>query len=347
MIVHLNENGEYFLARWTDSMGKRRARSLGNKATMTRREAQKQCALIASSELESPSKGGKAPTLAQWQAKYTQLRENELAEGTMYLHSLTFKYLAEHFGEDARIDRINEMGAAEWSTGLGLKEQSRCLHIRNAKTIFTLAVKLKLVRSNPFGQLDGTPADVDKEWAEINRANMQAIFDKCPNDGWRMLFALCRWAGLRRGEAMRVKWEDIDWDTHMLTVTAAKTTTKAKRRRVPLSVELYTMLLTGHTQAGDGSVGPTDDVSEANLAHAADKIIKDAGLPEYAKPFHTLRKNCETEWMSKYPVLDVAGWLGHSPTVAAKHYTRATPETLEKVTGKTGTNPAQKPASTL
>lgn len=333
MIVTLNSNGKYWQAQWTDATGIRRRRGLGLKADLSRRDATKMCAAIAAKEASNPSPDGKAPTLDQWREKYLSLRADELAEGTLYLHKLTFQYLADHFKGSVRIDRINRVSAAAWAAGLGLGAQSRCLHVRNAKVIFQRAVDLDLLNANPFDRENGTPPQVTKEWADITNDQMLRLLSACPNIGWVHLFSLCRWAGLRRGEALRVRWGDIDWSTHILTVRADATTTKARRRTVPLVPDLFAMLEAGFRSACDGSDGPTDGVSQNNLVREANAIIARAGLPPYEKPFHTLRKCCETAWAAEHPILDVAAWLGHSPTVAAKHYVRTTPETIAKVTG--------------
>lgn len=293
------------------------------------------CAQVGHQEDANPSRDGKAPTLAQWRDKYKELRANELADETMYLHTLTFRYLCEHFGEGVRIDRLTRASAAEWRAGLDLGEQSTCLHVRNAKVIFGKAVDLDILTTNPFDRENGTPAAVDKEWAEIGPADMEKILAECPNDGWRALFGLCRWAGTRRGEALRVKWADVDLAASVLrVVNEGAQTTKKRSRTVPLSPRLHKLLQAIFDAAPTGAVRPTEDVAEGNLSHQADAILTRAGFA-YAKPFHTLRKNLETEWMAVYPVLDVASWLGHSPTVAAKHYVRTTPETLARVTGRT------------
>ena len=334
MIVHLNESGGYWKAVWTDELGRRRSRGLGNANKVSRREATKMCAAIAAKEASNPSPDGKAPTLKQWREKYLELRDGELSEGTLYLHGLTFDYLIRRFGENTRIDRITKVHAAEWAAGLGLSEQSTCLHVRNAKVLFGRAVDLDIIGSNPFKNQNGTPPAVDKDWEQISDEQVIKLIEACPNDGWRHLFALCRWAGLRRGEALRLRWADIDWTEHTLTVTADATTTKAKRRTVPIVPELYGMLLRANQEAAEGSIGPTDEVLENNLHRNADVIIERAGLPKYTKPFHTLRKCCESAWMAEYPVMDVVGWMGHSATVASKHYTRATDATLERITGR-------------
>lgn len=346
MIVRLNTNGDRWVARWTDATGQRKTRPIGPMSEITKREATKILATISSELLINPARGGKAPTLGQWRDKYLSLRRDELSDGTTYLHTLTFRYLVERFGEGARLDKISRLAAAEWAAELGLQEQSRCLHVRNAKVLFSWAVDAGLLAANPFARVNGTPAAMDKAWAHIGDAEMSKILAACPNDAWRRLFALCRWAGLRRGEAMRLSWGDVNFEAHTLTVRADKETTKARTRTVPLVPRLYSMLLSGHNEAGTDSSGPTDGVHGHNISHLADGIVAKAGLAEYAKPLHTLRKNCETEWMQNHPVLDVAAWLGHSPAVAAKHYVRPTAASIEKLT-ESGTKLARNPTPTV
>jgi len=41
---------------------------------------------------------------------------------------------------------------------------------------------------------------------------LDKLLDACHNVGWKMLIALCRIAGLRRGEALRLLWSDINWE---------------------------------------------------------------------------------------------------------------------------------------
>lgn len=36
--------------------------------------------------------------------------------------------------------------------------------------------------------------------------------------------------------------------------------------------------------------------------------------------FHNMRASCATDWVERFPAHVVAGWLGHSPMIAAQHY---------------------------
>jgi hypothetical protein len=70
-----------------------------------------------------------------------------------------------------------------------------------------------------------------------------------------------------------------------------------------------------------------------NYVRDAHVIMRRAGF-EWQKPMHTLRKSLESDWLAKYPIADVAAWLGNSPAVAMKHYHQTVGETMRSVTGK-------------
>jgi len=87
-----------------------------------------------------------------------------------------------------------------------------CLHVRNAKTIFNHAVRDDLILLNPFGRLKSTAAEPDKDWKYVRLEELDKLLDACQNVGWKMLIALCRLAGLRRGGALQLLWSDINWE---------------------------------------------------------------------------------------------------------------------------------------
>jgi len=151
--------------------------------------------------------------------------------------------LTEFFGSEIRIDRITRATASNWRTAMArgelrfnrygrpLAEASVCIHVRNAKTIFNHAVRDDLISFNPSHRLKGTAREPDKDWKYITLEELDKLLNACPNRSWKMLIALCRLAGLRRGEALELMWSDIDWQNHRLTVIAEKT---GRRRVVPI-----------------------------------------------------------------------------------------------------------------
>ncbi len=148
------------------------------------------------------------------------------------------------------------------------------------------------------------------------------------------MFALARYAGLRRSEIERLAWADIDFRAGSITVHGESLvrTTKSRLRKCPLTRQLAAILADVHV-ALPGSAGPCDGMGANNRTRDAHAIVKRAGLERYSKPLHTLRKSLETDWIDRYPIADVCEWLGNSPAVALAYYKRATPESFARAAG--------------
>ena len=159
------------------------------------------------------------------------------------------------------------------------------------------------------------------------------LMEACPNDGWRSLFALCRLAGLRRGEALGLEWADVDFARNRIEVNAriSRTTTKKARRTCPIEPERLPAGLAGILKAikRSGSKSPCAGVQVDDIDRDAKRILA-ASVGVYAKPFHTLRKCFEGELARKYPRHYLKAWIGHSEEVADEHYLRVEDEDFQK-----------------
>lgn len=334
-LVTLTRNGKHWRACWRDSTGQRCSRGLGAMDDLSRTDALLECQRIAGEEF---TPAGTAPTLKDWGETYLEQRENDLSDGSLRLHRCTLAYLREHLGDGAKIDQITRAHAAGWRAWLSSKVglQTVASHVRIAKVVFKFAADQDLIKANPFDRLSGAAPEVDRNWTHVSTDDLVRILDACPDSHWRSLFALCRLAGLRRGEALRLAWSDFDWVGATLSVShVGRRTTKRKPRIVPMVPVLAALMAEYHQTAGEGSVGPCDGLDDDRVGRGVGPILARAGFGACRKPLHDLRKCCITEWMARYPVLSVAEWAGHSPAVAAKHYTRTAPETMERVTGVT------------
>lgn len=351
--VHLQSNGDYWLARWADDNGKPRGKSLGLKSGMSRRAAADACRVLADEHARQPSGRNtrRGQTLGEWIAAFAELTPTYSA-GTRALYGQTAALLRDYFGAGRRMDKIDRHAAAQWRAKLGgrtfardakgenrhtITESTVRKHVRNAKVIFGLAVRHDKIAFNPFDREAASPPAVDKSWAYISLADLDKLMVATPGQPWRSLLALCRLAGLRLGEALRLTWGDVDQASRLLTVVhEGEATTKKRRREVPMVPALQSEMLTALEKTADGEARVCP-ISESNLRRIMLGTIKRAGIDPWGKPFHTLRKNCESDWLAEHPVMAVCDWLGHNPAVAAKHYYRASADVIGKVTGKSAT----------
>jgi integrase len=252
---------------------------------------------------------------------------------------LTGRYLKQFFGEDLRIDQITRQSARDWRTAMAcgdfseghvMAEVSVCHRSADAKAIFKRAVDDDLLVVNPFDRLKVRAPKPDKDWHYVSRADLDKLMTACNSPGWKALLALCRLAGLRRGEALELPWSGVDWQRRRLTIYAEKTGAK---RIVPLDPKLYGILLETFEKAAEGQ-GRVCPISRHGLWRNFTVIRKHAGLPAWEDAFQVLRRNAETDWAQRFPQYAVSEWIGHDIMVSATHYLAVTEELYEKAAGQ-------------
>lgn len=367
--VRLKRNGDYWQAWWINPDGTRGGRSLGNRAKLSERQANAVCRSIGVELNKGHRRNpGDVPRLSAWVAQYKELR-GDVEPTTMAMIDQVGRLLLRYFTNDPTLDKISRRDAALWRVALSkgelrganvfpkpddqvkpatrhqkyrkamkdrapkpLSEGTVCKLVRCAKRLFEEAADdtgLGLIDRNPFKRLSGKAPPPPKSWAQVTAKDLERIRDACPNEGWRLAFTLCRLAGLRRGEALRLRWQDVQWDKNRLIVNAtiAKPTTKKRRRVIPIEparcpTGLAATLEKALGEALEGATLVCDGVSLGNIDKEAKRIIGASGLPIYSKPFHTLRKNREGELAREYPQHVLKEWMGHDPQVADEHYLR-------------------------
>jgi integrase len=236
--------------------------------------------------------------------------------------------------------------------------------LKFAKTMFTDAVKRKLIPENPFADVK-TPNKVPTERrAYIPPADAEQVI-AAANPTWRIIVALSRFAGLRcPSETLSFRWADVNFETNRMTVPSPKTEhiPGKEYRVVPIFAALRPHLEEAFELAEPGTEfvvsGPQADGYRAaavrgwkgtNLRSTMLKLVRRAGLKAYPKPFHNLRASCETDLMQHHPIHVVTAWLGNTPSVAIGHYLQTLESDFRKAVGggaESGAPAAQNRAQT-
>lgn len=350
--VRIEKNGAYFRLTWVTPAGARRSEGLGHASTMTDREREKR-RREKGVELEADPEMADAGSmrLSHWGARFLAGAQADLSEASAKDLATTFDYLTEFFALDPMLRSITTSQAKDFrqwlearpSRGGTLALATIRKHIRNCQTMFAQAVREKNltgVRDNPFQHEESAVPPARKDHAQIGDEELARIMAACPDDEWRAMFALCRWAGLRQNEARRLRWADVRWDHPPRLLVRLpdhldEPDNKHRERTVPIQPRLLALLRDSFGRAVEGSQGPCEGLpfSGPAISIRASRIARKAGLA-YAKPLHTLRKNLQNEW--EQAIGDrarVCAMLGNSPRVAEKNYTRIDDRDLEKITG--------------
>ncbi|NBP81103.1 site-specific integrase [bacterium] len=159
----------------------------------------------------------------------------------------------------------------------------------------------------------------------------QAVLAACPDNEWRLIFALSRFGGLRcPSETLELKWRDIDWEGGRIVIRESKT----KMRTIPLFPEVRTYLELAFDAAPEGAeyVIQRYRGANCNLRTQLLRILTRVGLSAWPRLFHNLRASRETELVREYPIHVVCAWIGNSERVARRHYLQVTDADFEKAT---------------
>ena len=272
--------------------------------------------------------------------------------------------LLDYFGADKTLRSIKPMDAdkfvnaqvnrCENKTPLGrpLSMFTKQKIKRNSKSILQKAVEWQLIPSNPFSGLkfNRPPA---QRWYRLRPHEYPLLLDAASNLRMKALFAVLYTAGLRSGEALALRWNDVDFEKNQVIIDNRQGTdtlppfsvkTYAKRR-VPLPQQTVNLLLELHENAPEGVpyVFMTADRFQRvkakwqqcqkqrqqwqnsfmanNLMTRFQSAFKRAGIrPDTKFTLHVLRKNCIQNWADELPINVTKQLAGHATTETTLQY---------------------------
>lgn len=266
-------------------------------------------------------------TLGEFLDGYLGSRQ-DLKPNSLLVYGHTRRTLVEFFGADKPLRTISEDDAQRWRQHLveqGLSEATVAKRTANAKVFFGIAVKRRLIGSNPFSKLDSRSRANKGRQRFIDCETARKILEVCPSAEWRVLFSLCRFGGLRcPSEVLGLRWQDIDWERGRIHVTSPKTEHFEGRgsRDIPLFPELRPHLMELFEQAEEGAeyVITRYRRDNSNLRTQLERILKRAGVEPWPRLFQNLRSSRETELAGVYPLHVVTYWIGNTARIAERHY---------------------------
>ena len=146
-----------------------------------------------------------------------------------------------------------------------------------------------------------------------------------------VMLELC--AGLRAGEALALRWQDINFDQRIITIAPRQdwTPKTGKTRVIPMNKDLF-KFLKARNESNAGSeqvIGVTYDGIKKRFR----RLVHLSGLPidgDNKVTAHTLRHSFASHLvMAGTPLYTVATLLGHSSTETTRLYAHLAPDHLQ------------------
>jgi integrase len=339
-----------FQARLTYYVGtKRRYRTV---TADTEREVLKRKA-----ELEQQMAAGiivhERQTLAQYLERWlTDVVEQTKRPGTLGIYRAAVRRIVRHIGK-IQLSKLNAQHIQSMLVALRNERDDNGAALYAPATLertldvlqnaLNQAVRWRLIASNPALLID--PPKVERYQAyALSRTEIQQLLAAVKDDRLKAFYYLAITLGLREGELLGLRWQDIDLDEGVLhvrmtldvkTLQLAPLKTDRSRRTLPLS-EAQRQALREHKALQlrekaafrdqwreSGLVFTTihgTPVRASNLIKRSFKpALERAGLPSRIR-IHDLRHTCTTHLLQHRPLHVVAAFIGDSVKTTAEIY---------------------------
>jgi len=246
--------------------------------------------------------------------------------------SILRRHLGPYFGQRG-IDKITTEDIAAYMAAKaaeGLKTKTISNHLNFTHGLFGFAVTKKWAAANPVAtvsrpRVSGTDPDI----RYLDRDQVEALLRDIPDDRLgptdRVLYLAATMAGLRQGELIALRWQDVDWVAGVIRVRRSFTrgqfgTPKSKRssRAVPmadrLAGELERHFQGSAYQADEDLVFAHPDTGGPYDASKMRKRFRSALRAAKVRPvrFHDLRHSYGTAMAAAgAPLRALQEWMGH------------------------------------
>jgi integrase len=220
-------------------------------------------------------------------------------------------------------EEMNQFRA--WLVGVAkLNRNTVSTHLRKTKQFFAEAVENGLIATNPCRKLRYLQ-DTRNEDRErfMTPEEAEKVLAACPTSEWRVIFSLARFGGMRPSEIQCLRWEHVIWEESRIRVPGSKGRQGRKRMRdLPIFPEIAVAFkeLQAERPNQEGQIVLSYSFGD-NMGTQMARIIEEAGVTDWERPFQNLRSTRATELARRGVVIqDFCRWLGHSPKVALEHY---------------------------
>lgn len=291
----------------------------------------------------------------------------QVRASTFERYRVDVKHLTRYLGDiplrdltPSHIERFQKAMLRDGSARSTVRHAHNVLHAALEK-----AVDADLLLRNPVSRVRAPRPDhreLQPPTSEQTQRLLQAVMDHRMFPLWAFLAA----TGCRRGEALALRWEDVDWGARTVTLRRTQSLWASKRRTEdpkqgpegarPLEVSDDLMAILKLQQdrqalerlaAGDrwqehGWVFTTRNgtwFSGGHVWEAFKRALRKADLPGTMRP-HDLRHALATHWLRQGVGVDmVAGRLGHAdPAMTLRVYAHVMPgaqrEVAERLEGE-------------
>jgi integrase len=257
---------------------------------------------------------------------------------TVGIYERSFRSLTRHVGNlrlDALTQKHVDLFKARRLTEVGRTTVN--LELRSLRAALYTAMRWKLITENPLKGVKLYSIDEDVP-AYLQRADFVKLLSSIPDGVYRDLYSVAVLTGLRRGELVNLRWEDVDLDRQSIMIRShGEFRTKGGRKRmVPMHPEVLRVLLNRKLHTTGDLVFSRDgkQLSPHAVSMRLKRYIRRVGLDDRLH-FHSLRHTFAS-WLVQNSVslYEVQRLLGHSSVKLSEIYSHLEPVNLQSAVGR-------------
>ncbi len=328
----LTTRGDSYVLSWTDpTTGQRHRRHVGSRQTHTESEAQTALRALEY-ELASGNRILAATPRVQKSVKFGELAEDYLLwrseqfpDSQDGIALIVRKHLVPYLGH-IYLDMLVAANAEAFVAFRAKSVVPSTLNkeLRTLKAVLNKAVEWKLITENPVQYVKGRQEIESAPVLFYTVLEMQRIY--AHGGQYQSVWRLMANTGLRRSEALALRWEDVQ--LHAITVVSTtKSRTKSRKwRHVPIGPGARTALMElRNTVSPSPYVVP--HITKMGLTKAFERTLEAAGLDG---SLHRLRHTFASHLvMTGRPLYEVQLLLGHANIKTTQQYAHLAPGYLQ------------------
>ncbi|MBI2071322.1 MAG: tyrosine-type recombinase/integrase [Elusimicrobia bacterium] len=184
-------------------------------------------------------------------------------------------------------------------------------HLAIIKSVFNRAIEWgKFMGPNPAVKIKKLQEN-NKRLRYLSKEEIPRLLESCHPRLFPLL-ACALWTGMRRGEILDLKWENVDLERRLLYVLESKS---GKAREIPIAPTLARVFVS----MGPKTMGPVFHVPIIMIARYFDQALTRAGIRDFR--FHDLRHTFASHFIMKtqdLPALQKI--LGHASPMMTQRY---------------------------
>ena len=275
-------------------------------------------------------------------------KRSTLAAVEMVLRVWIEPHLGGRALESVRSEDVEDMMRAMSADGVGAKSIRNYIGTLSALYRYAMHPRRRWATSNPCDMIDLPPLAISDEIRFLTTVEVDALVSAAVAGEHqaldRVLYVTAAMTGLRQGELIALRWQDVDWDAQRVRVRRNHVlgefdTPKSRRstRSVPMSRRVTGEL--GQWQKETSWAGPADLVfaepasgevlRRGALMRRYRRALKAAKL-EPTHRFHDLRHTFGTAMAAAgVPMRTLQEWMGHRDMATTQRYADYAPNERE------------------